>query len=160
MSHWHCLSMAKRNNWPHVLIVEDDILFLDKPKTWDQINRFFAQEKAAPWDVLLLGGNNITHVSPNCDFAVQINQCQTTTGYLVRAHYYDALMENIALGIRKFLQYPHKSHLYAIDKYWTYLQQRDNWFLLLPLIVTQYQNYSDIERRTVHYNKVLLNLNK
>ena len=40
MSHLKCLEIAKANNWPHILIIEDDILFL-KPNIFvNQLNLF------------------------------------------------------------------------------------------------------------------------
>ena len=72
------------------------------------------------------------------DTCVKVTQCQTTTGYLVRKHYYNILIDNnIRNGITNLIKEPNKHFLYAIDKYWFKLQQRDNWFLITPLTVTQ-----------------------
>ena len=40
MSHLKCLETAKENQWPHVLIVEDDIKFLDPELFKKQMNTF------------------------------------------------------------------------------------------------------------------------
>jgi hypothetical protein len=50
--------------------------------------------------------------------------------------------------------------LYAIDKYWFNLQKVDNWFLIIPLTVTQREDYSDIEKRPTNYTNVMTDLDK
>ena len=40
MSHLKCLELAKQNNWEHVLIVEDDILFLNPELFKTQLDKF------------------------------------------------------------------------------------------------------------------------
>ena len=55
---------------------------------------------------------------------------------------------------------PEKHVLYAIDKYWFRLQERDNWYLIIPLTVTQREDYSDIEKRMTNYSRAMLDLDK
>jgi len=91
---------------------------------------------------------------------VKVSSCQTTTGYLVNGHYFDTLIQNFRTGIKKLIQFPDLHKIYAIDKFWFSLQQRDNWFLITPLTVTQREDYSDIEKRKTNYTPVMLDLNK
>jgi len=51
MSHLKCLQLAKKNNWEHVLIVEDDITFTDPAMFKRQLSGFFQDEQA--YNVLL-----------------------------------------------------------------------------------------------------------
>ena len=55
---------------------------------------------------------------------------------------------------------PHNHTLYAIDKYWFRLQEIDKWYLIIPLTVTQREDYSDIEKRPTNYSRVMLDLDK
>jgi expansin (peptidoglycan-binding protein) len=55
---------------------------------------------------------------------------------------------------------PDKHPLYAIDKYWFFLQQRDRWFLIVPLSVVQRTDYSDIEKKMVNYKRIMTDLDK
>ena len=55
---------------------------------------------------------------------------------------------------------PHRHFLYAVDKYWFFLQQKDKWFLVTPLTVVQRVDYSDIERRMTNYRKAMTDLDK
>jgi GR25 family glycosyltransferase involved in LPS biosynthesis len=160
LSHLKCIETAKENNWQHVLVVEDDIHFLDVSLFQQQINKFLTN-KQNKFDVVLLAGNNMPPYKKIDDTCVQVSQCQTTTGYLVLNHYFDILIENLREGIKKLIQEPSKHSFYAIDKYWFQLQQKNNWYLIIPLTVTQKEgDYSDIEKRTTNYTRVMTDLNK
>ena len=158
MSHLKCIELAKENNWDHVLIVEDDIQFLNHELFINQINKFFSLHKN--WDVVLIAGNNVPPHKIIDDTCVKVLSCQTTTGYIVKKHYYDILINNIRNGITNLIKEPTKHFFYAIDKYWFRLQQQDNWFLITPLTVTQREDYSDIEKRPTNYTRVMTDLTK
>jgi hypothetical protein len=158
MSHLKCLEIAKENGFPHLLIVEDDIKFLDAELLKKQMNSFLS--KHSSWDVVIIGGNNIPPYQKIDDTCIKVTSCQTTTGYLVNGHYYDILIENYRTGIKKLLDNPSQHVLYAIDKYWFNLQRKDNWYLIIPLTVVQREDYSDIEKRATNYARVMTDLDK
>jgi len=158
MSHLKIIEIAKKNNWDHVLIVEDDILFT-KPTTFvTQFNHFLKNHN--DFDVVLIAGNNLPPYKIIDDTCVKITQCQTTTGYLVKNHYFDTLIKNYKEGLLNLMKDPINHRLYAIDKYWFNLQKLDKWYLITPLTVTQREDYSDIEKRPTNYTNVMLDLNK
>ena len=71
-----------------------------------------------------------------------------------------ALIDNFKTGIEQLMKHPEQHILYAIDKYWFSLQQRDKWYLITPLTVTQREDYSDIEKRATNYSRVMLDIDK
>ena len=156
MSHMKCIEMAKQNNWDHVCIVEDDIQFLNPKLFIEQCNKALSKN----FDVVLLAGNNVPPYTRIDDSCVKVTKCQTTTGYVVKQHYYDKLIANIKDGINKLLREPEKRVLYAIDKYWFQLQEIDTWFLVTPLTVTQREDYSDIEKCKTNYTRAMVDLDK
>jgi GR25 family glycosyltransferase involved in LPS biosynthesis len=158
MSHLKCLETAKANNWPHVLICEDDIMFLDPSLFITQMNKFFSKNMS--WDVLLLAGNNMLPYSAVDNTCIQVGHCLTTTGYIVQNHYFDTLIKNYKEGIVQLMKNPEDKKTYAIDKYWIRLQQADKWFLIIPLSVIQREDYSDIEGKVTNFQKNMLNYNK
>ena len=125
LSHLKCLEIAKDNNWPHILIVEDDILFLNPTLFVNQLNAFLHNHK--DFDVLLVAGNNVPPFTVIDNSCVKVTKCQTTTGYLVQSHYYDILIKNYRDGIHNLMKYPNKRCYFAIDKYWFLLQEKDNY---------------------------------
>lgn len=158
MSHLRCIQIAKERNWDHVLVCEDDVLFTNVALFLTQMSQFLAT--VPDWDVVLLAGNNIPPFRVVNDACIQINNCQTTTAYLVRAHYYDALIANYRTGIHLLMRNPTQKIDYAIDRYWFELQRRDRWFLITPLSVVQREDYSDIEQRITNYEHLMLDLDK
>jgi len=158
MSHLKCLETAKLNNWPHLLIVEDDIKFLDPELFKSQLNQFLTNHD--DWDVVLIGGNNMPPYQKIDNTCVRVTSCQTTTGYLVNGHYFETLIDNFRTGIKKLITEPEKHKFYAIDKYWFNLQKKGKWFLIIPLTVTQREDYSDIEKRATNYTHVMTDLDK
>jgi glycosyl transferase family 25 len=158
LSHLKILQNAIKNNITHVLIVEDDIKFLDPILFKNQLNLFFEKQKD-DWDVVLFAGNNVGGKVMDESY-VQVEWCQTTTGYLVNGRYIKTLEQNIKSGLTNLLQNPTNKNEYAIDKYWIRLQRKDKWFLITPLTVVQCEGYSDIEKRNTDYKNLMLDLHK
>ena len=158
ISHLKCLQIAKENKWDHILIVEDDITFVDPKLFVKQLNSFLTNH--SQFDVVLLGGNNIPPYYKIDDACVKVQSCQTTIGYLVKSHYFDTLINNYRESIGNLLKEPHNTLMYAIDRYWFKLQKTDNWYLIIPLSVVQRPDYSDIEKRPTNYMNVMLDLDK
>ena len=159
MSHLKCLEKAKKQNHEYVFICEDDIQFLNPQLFITQLNKFFNDSNLkTKWDVLIVAGNNMLPYVPINDYCIQVMNCQTTTGYLVRQHYYDVLIDNIKRGLA-FLMRNQTEHVnYAIDKYWLKLQEKDLWYLLIPITVIQLQGYSDIEKKETNYVNAMLSI--
>lgn len=160
MSHLKCLEDAREKGLSHLLICEDDTLFLKPELLKQQLNSFLSRHKQQSWDVVLLAGNNIPPYITIDDTCVKVSHCQTTTCYLVNSSYFSELIENIKEGISKLMRDQKNEFLYAIDKYWLRLQKTGRWFLITPLTVIQKDGYSDIRKRSVTYSKLMTSLDK
>jgi GR25 family glycosyltransferase involved in LPS biosynthesis len=158
LSHIRCLEIAKQRGYEYVFICEDDITFTNPGLFVQQMNKFLSKQET--WDVVLLAGNNMPPYKQVEDYCVQVTRCQTTTGYLVKSHYYDKLIDNIKTGMNMLVRNRDMHKIYAIDKYWFLLQDKDLWFLITPLSVVQREDYSDIEKRRTNYTKIMVDLDK
>jgi glycosyl transferase family 25 len=159
LSHIVALETAKERDWEHVFICEDDIDFLNPRLLREQSERFFSN-KGLEWDVVVIGGNNCPPYTIIDDCCCRVRNCQTTTGYVVRRHYYDVLIHNFRESVEHLTREPHNGRIYALDIYWKRLQQTGDWYMILPLTVTQYENYSDIEKKTTQYDWLMLDMEK
>ena len=159
LSHIRCLEIAKSNGWPHVFICEDDILFLNPDLVKSNIEKFSANQNIN-WDVLIIGGNNCPPYKRIEPYCIQVFNNQTTTGYIVKSHYYDTLIANFKESASRLMREPHNRRLYALDIYWKQLQQSGNWYMITPPTVIQVEDYSNIEDRRVNYGKLMLDLDK
>ena len=158
LSHLTLLKYAKNNNLDHILILEDDILFLNPSLFLDSLNKFL--KTYTNFDVLLLAGSNAADYEMNDDFCIKTSKCHSTTGYLVKNHYYDTLIENYENGIKLLQLYPNKLCNYCIDQFWTELQKKHNWFLLTPLSVIQIPSLSDTTKFYHDSRALFLDLDK
>jgi GR25 family glycosyltransferase involved in LPS biosynthesis len=159
MSHLKILEDSKNKNLDHVLILEDDISFLNADLFKNQINKFF-EIHGNNWDVVLFAGNNLPPYEIIDETCVKVSRCQTTTGYLVNGHYIKVLAANVKIGLTNLLNKPTERNKYAIDRFWFILQNSSNWFLITPLTVVQRVDYSDIEGKITNYQKMMQDLDK
>lgn len=154
MSHLKLLTMAKEQNLEYIVIVEDDIQFMRKQWYNDKIKYIMNQD----FDVFLLAGNirppvRLTHYKDT----FKISNSFTTTGYIVKNHYYDSIIQNVKEGLQLLLQDPGGQYnSNAIDCHWMRLQEVDKWYMILPRTITQRPVYSDIEKRFTNYNHLML----
>ena len=157
ISHLKCVEQAKKLDYEHVFICEDDITFLNPELFLTQLHTFFSSTPC--WDVAIVAGNNMLPYIPVNDYCIKVLNCQTTTGYIVKRVYYDTLIKNFKEGINQLLKDP-TNNQYKIDKYWFTLQRRDEWYLIIPLTIIQKEDYSDIERKVTNFSKYMLDYNK
>jgi len=159
MSHLKLLQLAVDNKYDHILIMEDDITFLDPELFKTQMNKFL-ELHGNQWDVILLAGNNMPPYETPDDTCIKVSRCQTTTGYLVNGHFIKVLAQNVKLGLTHLLNNPAEHTKFAIDKFWFVLQQESRWYLITPLTVVQCEGYSDIEKKVINYSKIMTDLDK
>jgi glycosyl transferase family 25 len=159
MSHLKLLQQALKSGLDHILIVEDDIEFLDPDLFKTQLD-LFLKNRGSKWDVVLLAGNNMPPYETIDETCVKVTRCQTTTGYLVNGHYIEKLLNNVKMGLSNLLREPRNHTQYAIDKHWFALQSVDNWFIITPLTVVQREDYSDIEKKVINYQEAMTDLDK
>jgi glycosyl transferase family 25 len=159
MSHLKLLQQALKLGLDHILIVEDDIEFLDPDLFKTQLDCFL-KNHGSKWDVILFAGNNMPPYETIDETCVKVTRCQTTTGYLVNGHYIEKLLNNVKMGLSNLLREPRNHAQYAIDKHWFALQTVDNWFLITPLTVVQREDYSDIEKKVINYQESMTDLDK
>tara|TARA_B100000073_G_scaffold345686_1_gene355309 strand:- start:1464 stop:2108 length:645 start_codon:yes stop_codon:yes gene_type:complete len=158
-SHIECLRIALDKGWDHIMIFEDDIEFTDPGTFIKKFNRFVSS--GIPWDVVLLSGNIIhPYTKMNSSCVRIVGGCQTTGAYFVSGKYIPTLLKNFEEGLSKLIEDPTNTLEYAIDRHWINLQRQHNWYIIIPLTVTQREGYSDIEKKKVSYTKMILNIDK
>jgi len=160
LSHIRCLELAKERQYPHVFILEDDITFLQPELLSENLKKFEENVELQRWDVLIIGGNNCPPYTKVNDYCIRAFNNQTTTGYIVKSHYYDTLIQNFKESAQMLMRNPHNKREFALDMYWKRLQQNGLWYMIVPPTVTQYQDYSDIENRVVNYDRLMLDIQK
>ena len=159
LSHIRCLEIAKQSDFEHVFICEDDITFLN-PELFLKNLTDFDNNDQINWDMCLVGANNLPPYHKFNDYCIRVFYAQTTTGYIVKKHYYDTLIANFKEGVHKLINDPSTVKQTALDIYWKKLQCQDFWYMIIPATVTQYSNYSDIENCKTDYTDMMIDLDK
>ncbi len=155
MSHLKLLKMAKNKKLPYIVIIEDDIQFKDIELFKKLFNNFMNSK--LEYDVFLLAGNLRHPAIKITESIVRVYKSFTTTGYIVKSHYYDKMIKNIEESINKLLLNENNGYN-AIDTYLMKLQLIDKWYISYPRTVTQKPDWSDIENKQVNYDKVMLDI--
>lgn len=157
LSHIKCLEIAIKNNYEYVMICEDDIEILNPQLFIENVNKFLNSE--IEWDVVLIAGNNMIPYNLVTNYCIKIYNCLTTTGYIVKNKYFSTLLNNYKEGVIKLMKDEENSN-YKIDKYWHILQNKDNWYMIIPPTIVQKEDYSDIEKKVTNFKNYMLNFNK
>lgn len=150
-SHIAVLEMAKENKWQNVLILEDDICFVQSEELEQQLNRSFAVLEGCEWDVVMLSANYQDVLSLGSQRnIVKVNKAFTTGAYVVNNHYYDTLIANYQEGL-DYMRSTGNREQFALDNYWHQLMVKHRWLGIWPCFAYQAPGYSDIERKELDY---------
>jgi GR25 family glycosyltransferase involved in LPS biosynthesis len=138
-SHIEALKIAKAREYKSVLILEDDFTFLVSKNQFEQGLRELAKIE---YDVCMISYN--LHESKETDNPIfkKVIKAGTTSGYIVRSHYYDKLIDIWNCAIPEYLT-TGMHWIYAIDVVWYRLQEQDSWFCFEPRMGKQRPSYSD-----------------
>ena len=156
ISHLRCLEKARDEGLPYITIFEDDIIIPKPNQVKNIVNRIL--QSGVEWDVLCLAGNAFRPHKEEEDDYVVVNRMYCGTAYIVKAHFYDILIDNIRDSLTKILETGDRK--YSWDAHWIQLQQKHRFLLINPLSIYQRPDYSDIEQKDVDYKSSMLNFDK
>ena len=136
---------AKERGYKNILILEDDFEFLvSKDEFESHLTHLFEHQPPIPFDVCMLSYN--LHESEPYNSAPElvgrVKYAQTASGYIVNAHYYDAIIQLYEWAI-PLLKQTGQHWVYANDVIWRQLQTKDAWIYFLTRIGRQSAGYSD-----------------
>jgi len=151
-SHLAILKEARSKNYPYVMVVEDDIEFMNPDETNRKLNNIINSD--LKWDVILLSCSNTSNLNKkiNKDSVKVIGEGQTT-GYIIKKEYYDTLINHWEEGLKMLIK-TGDSNQYACDQYWKILQKKDNFILINPVKVYQRESHSDLVGGVVDYKNL------
>jgi len=150
LSHIGCIEKAKENDWDYVIIFEDDIKIEGKQKLIEKFNKFIKYD----FDVLYLGcWNYVPPVKVEKDLS-RVVKASCNHAYVVKSHYYDTYLKNLREGIELKLKDPNNGK-YNIDEYHDILQQKDRWYCITPIHITQKDGWSDNFNEVRNYSKII-----
>lgn len=138
-AHLNCILIAKQNEWPAVLIMEDDVKFQGQSQTYDYVLNCMAN-LPPDWDVLLGGVYFSTGIKSYNQWWNKVGEFCALHFYIVNAKAYD-----------KILEYDGSQH---IDR-WMNLKGRLNCYVANKFFATQRDGYSDNTKSKTDYGILL-----
>lgn len=133
-AHLNCVMIAKQNEWPAVLIMEDDVVFQGKERSYDHLLNCLANVPE-DWDILL-GGIYFGKPTPVNDHWAKVGEFCALHFYIVNEKAYD-----------KILEWPGDHH---IDR-WINEKGKLNCYVMRKFIATQRNGHSDNTGSNVNY---------
>jgi hypothetical protein len=137
-SHTEALRMAKQEGWKNVLILEDDLEWLDFESDYPKLEEL---TKLPNWDVIMLVGWYWKYEFP------RVYHASNAGAYLVNSSYYDTLLQNresCIVKIKKTIGFNFfNKQKFQADTGWKPLQKIHNWYGLNPCICRQVDGFSD-----------------
>ena len=150
-SHLEVLKLAKKREYKSILILEDDFTFLISCKEFeDEMDKLCKSN--IDYDVCMLAYNLFDSIDiPEYPFLRKVLNAQTASAYIVKEHYYDALIQLYEYNI-PLLKSTAEHWNYANDQCWKVLQKKDNWIYTTLRIGKQRDGFSDNVNDYVSYN--------
>ena len=151
LSHLAVLRRARREQWPNVLVLEDDFCLCADA---DQLEMRLEDVFHSPgFDVFMLAysiPDSKLEGGEGTGMLVPTQNAQTTAAYLVHRDFYDTLINNVAEGVQ-LLQQTFRHWDFAVDQYWKRLQPKSRWFHSVPRLCFQRASYSDCAQKFIDY---------
>lgn len=150
-SHLSIIKKAKENGYKNFLVFEDDFVLSED---FNDVLKKSLVDLPNDWDMFYLGGNLVKCSSkiPTSNNITKVNSVLTTHCYAMKNTIYDKVL-NEAPSIppqRGFLRGQ------SIDVYYSeFICKNNNVYIINPMICTQGNDYSDIEKRVVNYDKII-----
>lgn len=135
-----CIQLAKENNLPYVLVLEDDAIFTDH--VIEILEKTFSEVQTMNWDMFFLGANLQAPASRISDSLLKLNGAYAAHAYIVNAQFYDVI-----------INLPHTCEM---DVHYHDLMINHNIFMCDPMIAYQLPSYSDLQDGYRDYNQSIL----
>ena len=142
LSHLTLIKMAQQKKLKNILILEDDVSFIDDTiitleKCFQQINY--------NWNVFYLGANLHQHLKKISDNVFQLKRAYAAHAIVYNKNIYDVIIKN----------YEWKSEIKELpdmfDVWMTCIQDMYNVVICNPMICIQRPSYSDLEKKETDY---------
>ena len=136
-SHMEVIKRAKELKWSYVIVFEDDLKIENKKKVLEKFKKYINTD----FDVLYLGCWNYEPPIQLSNDLAKVRHAVCLHSYIVKQHYYDTIIENLKEGIELKLKNDVREN--NNDEYMYKLQQKDSWYCITPIYITQKDGWSD-----------------
>jgi len=136
-----CIQLAKENNLPYVLVLEDDAVFTDD--AIDIFQKTFNEINSLQWDMFFLGANLQSPAIQVSNSILQLSGAYAAHAYVVHERFYDTI-----------INLPQTCEM---DVHYHNLMSNHNIYMCDPMIAYQLPSYSDLQDGYRDYNDAIFN---
>jgi len=146
-SHLQIIKMAKERGYKNVLVLEDDFIFtVSKEEFQEYLTKIL--DPAIDFDVCFISYNLLEERESNIPFFKRATFSNTASGYIVKSHYYDAIIQLYDWAM-PLLESTGQHWNYANDQVWRELQGKDKWYCMVPRLGVQSDGFSDNSQKFI-----------
>jgi glycosyl transferase family 25 len=144
ISHTKVIEKAVELNIKNVLILEDDVDFIDN------LENFFSDLiKLVPkdWDGILFGGNHVGGYSHINDSVVKVNRSYALHAYALNSYSFEYIINYMNNKIKNSINKGRKGIITSVaaDFFMADLHNHTNWYCFRPHLAWQKDGHSDIQ---------------
>lgn len=151
ISHTKVIEKAKELKLKNVLILEDDVDFIDNlTKIFSEIYTQIPND----WDGLLFGGNHVGGGSLISNNIMKINRSYALHCYALNSKVFNETIDYMNSRIQNVIDNGKdviKTSV-AADFFMADLQRINDWYCFRPHLAWQKEDFSDIQKNVVNYN--------
>ena len=134
-----CIQLAKENNLPYVLVLEDDAIFTEN--SIEILTETFNEIQTLNWDMFFLGANLQSPAIRISDSILKLTGAYAAHAYMVHERFYDTI-----------LNLPHTCEM---DMHYNNLMLNHNIYMCDPMIAYQIPSHSDLQDGYRDYNQAI-----
>lgn len=136
-----CIQLAKENQLPYVLVLEDDAVFTDDVTYI--LEKSFSEIQTMQWDMFFLGANLQAPANRVSDSVLKLNGAYAAHAYMVHERFYDTIIN--------------LPHICEMDVHYHNLMPDNNIYMCDPMIAYQLPSHSDLQDGYRDYNQAMFN---
>jgi len=136
-SHYNALRLARDNNYPNVLIVEDDTFWKNIDEAYPILKKLLSE----PYDSILLGGT----VTTFDEDTLKLSEGYCLNGYIVNQSFYDKYIELYDKAFSKVNNKNSEGRYIWADGVSNDAYREGNSYIVSPSLMAQIPSYSDID---------------
>lgn len=141
LSHYHIIKKASEHQYQSILILEDDSIFRYQSQEMDALFQQSINDLPSDWWMLYLGGKNIKS-KPHSSHLHRTLGIKTTHAYGMSKNLYkQALLTMLGSGKE-------------IDLFYLQIHRQFPCFRVVPGLITQDDDFSDIQQKKVAYRTI------
>ena len=135
-----CIQLAKENNLPYILVLEDDAMFTDN--AFEILQHTFNEVQNLEWDMFFLGANLQKPAIRISNTLMKLTGAFAAHAYMVHERFYDTI-----IGL---------PHTCEMDVHYHDLMSTHNVYMCDPMIAYQLPSHSDLQDGYRDYNQSIL----